>query len=137
MALRSQFPTVSESRIEATFLEDLSEYKHTKPYYISGILPKEPESSRTNIVYRKIQDIPLFDLRGEEHKLTIAKHGFQIIDVPEDIMSLDVRGSQKQEYIHRMVEYVKQLLNASFILCYDCRVSTISPITCLLRWYCS
>ncbi|KXG48432.1 uncharacterized protein PGRI_023020 [Penicillium griseofulvum] len=123
MAVRSLFPAAPTSRINLNFLDDLAEYDHTKPYHFSGPLSKELEPSRTNIQYRMLHDIPVSDLRREERKLLISKHGFQFIQVPEDVIKLDIRGSenQKQEYIESITILIKQLLGASFALCYDCR----------------
>jgi hypothetical protein len=131
MALRSCFPSAPISHIDLRFLSDIPEYYHTKPYYISGALPKEHEPSRTNIQYQMRHQIPVFNVRGEEHRIIIAKHGFQLLRVSEDVVSLDVRGSQKQEYIESITNLAKELLGAPFGLCYDCRVLGNSFALCI------
>jgi hypothetical protein len=121
MSLRADFPSAIQSRIDLNFLRDLSEYNEVKPYHISGIIPADHESFRTNMQFEKRQ-VPLYNLRGQEHKLSIEKHGFEVITVPKDISHLDIKGSQKQEYINYMTEMVKRRLGATLVLCHDCRV---------------
>ena len=115
----SSIPT---SHINLSFLEDLPEYEHTKPYYISGDLPEDCEPSRTNIQYDVQYDIPVTNLRSIKDQLHLSTHGFQFIHIPDDIASLDIRGDCTNEYIEKMTAHVKDLLDASFALCYDCRV---------------
>jgi len=122
ISLRADFPLAIQSRIDLNFLRDLSEYDEVKPYHISGIIPADHESSRTNMQFEKRNQIPFYNLRGQEHKLSIEKHGFEIITVPKDISHLDFKDLQKQEYINRMTEMVKRRLGATLVLCYDCRV---------------
>ncbi|KAJ5701175.1 hypothetical protein N7488_008723 [Penicillium malachiteum] len=123
MAVRSNLSAALTSHINLNFLNDLPEYDHTKPYNFSGPLPEELEASRTNIQYRMLHDIPVSNIRREERKFMISKHGFQFIQVPDDLIKLDVRGSnnQKEEYIESITILIKELLGASFALCYDCR----------------
>ncbi len=128
MALRLDFPCLPQSHIDLTFLKDLPEYETSRPYYVSGSLPEEHESSRTNIQYQTLHQVPLFNLRGQEHKLSVEKHGFQIINVPDEVLCLDVKGTQRQVYIEKMAEVVKCHLDASFVLCYDYRVHSLSGL---------
>ncbi|KAG7287563.1 hypothetical protein NEMBOFW57_007075 [Staphylotrichum longicolle] len=128
MALRSEFPSLPESHISLSFLEDLPEYDETKPYYFSGPLPEEQEELRTNIRYQTLNRIPLLNLRGQEHKLDVEKHGFEIIKVPESILRLDVRGAGRGEYMEKMAGAVKRRLNATFVVCYNYKVSVWRPL---------
>lgn len=64
-------------------------------------------------------------LQGNEDKLLLATHGFQFTQVPGDVVSLDVRRAQKQEYIEGIRTPVKELLGAFFGLCHDCRVCRV------------
>lgn len=126
MALRSYFPSASRSQIDVNFLKDLAKYDASKPYHVSGFLPEDLEILRTNIEYQTLHHLPLFNLRGHEHNLSIDKHGFEIIQVPADVTTLDVRGTQKQEYIEELTEIVRERLYAPFALCYDSRVCRTS-----------
>ncbi|KUJ21854.1 uncharacterized protein LY89DRAFT_681235 [Mollisia scopiformis] len=122
MSLRANFPSATQSRVNLNFLRDLSEYDEVKPYHISGIISADHESCRTNMQFEKRGQVPFYNLRGQEHELSIDKHGFEMITVPKDISHLDVKGSQKQEYISHMTEIVKRRLSATLVLCYDYRV---------------
>lgn len=123
MALRSLVTTATTSYVDLRYLKDLDIYNETKPYYISGVLSEDQEKFRTNLEYELLPGVPVYNLRGEEDKLSLEKHGFQILGIPDSIANLDIRGSSKEVYIREMSERVKVLLNASFVLCYDCRVS--------------
>lgn len=122
MTLRSNLPSCPKSHFDLSFLRDLPDYDHAKPYYVSGALPTDLEPSRTNIQYEIRYGISVANLRGNEDKLDPATHGFQFMQLPEDVVSLDVRKDQKQEFIEGVTILVKKLLGAPFGLCYDCRV---------------
>lgn len=117
MALSACFSDTPRSYIDLNFLKDLPEYGHTKPYHFSGALPEEHGSSRTNIQYEMQHHTPVYNLRGEHHMLRLADHGFQVIQVPGDIVRLYVRGTQKQEYVENVTGLIKDLLESSFALC--------------------
>lgn len=122
MTLRSYLPSAPKSHIDLTFLKNLPDYDFIKPYYVSGVLPKNLEPSRTNIQYEMRRGISVTNIRGIENKLILATHGFQFMQIPENVVNLDVGGIQKQEYIENITTLVKEFLDAPFGLCYDCRV---------------
>lgn len=122
MALGMDFPDSSRSLTSLKFLRDLPEYEETKPYYISGSLSDGQEDFRTNIQYHSLKKVPLFNLRGQEHRLSIEKHGFEIIKVPQAISCLDVKCTQREEYMEEVAKIVKRRLDATFVLCYDSKV---------------
>lgn len=122
MAISREFSSAAESQIDLKFLKDSPDYEASKPYYVSGPLPQHLETSRTNIQYEILGHNRLHNLRGYEDRLSLDRHGFKIINVPPDTVSLDIRGSQKQQYIETMTEYARNVLGASYALCYDCRV---------------
>jgi hypothetical protein len=123
MALRDEFPSLPRSHISLSFLEELPEYATIKPYYFSGPLPEDQEQFRTNICYRTLDHIPIVNLRGQEQRLNVEKHGFQIVKVPAAVLGLDVKGAGRGEYMEEMAEVVKQRLKATFVLCYNYKVS--------------
>jgi hypothetical protein len=123
MSMRKEFPSSAESQIPLKFLKDSPSYDESKPYYVSGLLPHHQEVFRTNIEYEILSQSRLYDLRGYERQLSIDRHGFEIIDIPSNTVSLDVRGSQKLQYMEMMTELARETLGGSFALCYDCRVS--------------
>ncbi|KAF5236253.1 hypothetical protein FAUST_6601, partial [Fusarium austroamericanum] len=102
------------------FIKALPEYELTKPYYISGLLPQHHESARTNIQQQLLQQVPLFNLRGQEHNLSIERHGFEIVNLSDSLCSLDIVGSQTVEYMQEMTSIVTRRLEASLVVCYDC-----------------
>lgn len=127
MALRQRFPSLAYSHIDLQFLRDSPEYDTAKPYHISGLPTHNLEIPRSNIQYQAVRQVPLYNLRGKEAQLSVAEHGFQVMEVPPYITDLDVRGPQKQEYIENVTQMAKSLLEASFALCYDCRVGEFNP----------
>lgn len=122
MSFRSILPSISSSYIDLTFLKNLLEYENSKPYYISGPLPENQENVRTNIQYETLYRVPLSNVRGFENKLSLARHGFQIMKIPNDVNDLDIRGNQKQDYVEKITGLVEKELGAPFVMCYDCRV---------------
>ena len=120
--MRSEFTGLPQSLANLHYLKDLPKYTHATPYIVSGEIPADQEPHRTNVEYATLRGSPIFNLRGQEHKLSITKHGFEMIAVPNDIAGLDVKGSQRLEYARRMTEYVKHLLDVPVAFCYDCRV---------------
>jgi hypothetical protein len=129
MTLRSQFAQAPESSVNITFIQDTPDYERAKPYHIFGPLPPDREKSRTNVRYTKLENVSLFNLRGFEHALSVHKHGFEIMQVPLDVVEMDVRSSQTQvdKYMQRMVDIVTDQLGASFALCYDYRLRSSNP----------
>ncbi len=113
MPLRADFQSAIQSRIDLNFLRDLPEYDEVKPYHISGIIPANHE--RTNMQFEERQ-VPLYNLRGQEHRLSIEEHGFEMITVRKHISYLDIKGSLKRKYITRMTEMVKKRLDATLVL---------------------
>ena len=122
MALRSDFPSAPQSYVNLRFIKDLPEYDQSRPYHVSGFLPTEFEASRTNIQYQELVQIHAFNPRGQEHQLSLSQHGFQMLEIPTATINLDVQGSQKQRYIEDLTAIAKQFFEASFVLCYDCKV---------------
>lgn len=123
MAERRYFPSTRPQSVKLQFLKELPEYETIKPYHISGLSGDALDFPRTNIQYQELLQDRLYNLRGVEANLSIADHGFQIIQVPSETAFLDIRGRQQQEYIEEITRMVKRLLGASFALCYDCKVS--------------
>lgn len=128
MALSSILSSSSISYFDITYLKEDPEYDHEKPYYVSGNLPPESEPFRTNIQYETRGRLPVADLRGNEDQLHLATHGFQYLDLPREIVELDVRGAHRLDYIERVTSLVKTLLNATFALCYDCKVCSMAAL---------
>ncbi|KAK4460364.1 hypothetical protein QBC42DRAFT_272422 [Cladorrhinum samala] len=133
MTLRADFPSLPESTTELRFLKDLPEYEKEKPYHISGPLHERYRGFRTNIHYESVPQVPIFNLRGHQHKLSIERHGFEMFQVPKDIAALDVKGNEaeRDRYAEAMVTAVKQRLKATFALCYNFkfRSSVLGPET--------
>ena len=125
MTLRADFPSLPESTTELRFLKDLPEYEKEKPYHISGPLHERYRGFRTNIHYESVPQVPIFNLRGHQHKLSIERHGFEMFQVPKDIAALDVKGNEaeRDRYAEAMVTAVKQRLKATFALCYNFKVN--------------
>ncbi|RWA10870.1 hypothetical protein EKO27_g4235 [Xylaria grammica] len=119
MVLRSEFPNLPQSYRKLCFLRDLDEYESQKPYYISGPLPNDLADYRSNIQYDLVNGVFISNLRGHEKKLSLEKHGFQIIEVSEAIGSLDVQGQERNEYIEKMADLLKERLHADLVLCYN------------------
>ena len=129
MTLSSIVHTTPRAIITLKFIDDETTSQSAKPYHISGILPDNLEVARTNVQYQELHNSSLFNLRGSEHKLSLAKHGFQILEIPDEIANLDIKGPQKVEYMEHMTNIIKDLLGASHAICYDCRVSDCHPVS--------
>ena len=65
---------------------------------------------------RRLEQVPLFNLRGYEHILSVEKHGFEILKVPEDLSALNMRSTHLEEYMQKMSHIVERRLDATFCL---------------------
>ncbi|KAF9770119.1 hypothetical protein IL306_012371 [Fusarium sp. DS 682] len=117
--LRIDFPRCDQTNVDLQFIKDLPEYEQTKPYYVSGLLSEHREATRTNIQHQLLEQVPLFGLRGQEHNLSIERHGFEILNMSDDLCALDVGGTQTEEYMQAMTNIVTQRLGATLVVCYD------------------
>jgi hypothetical protein len=100
MLLYSRLATTARSHVDLTFLKDLPEYEHVKPYYISGPLPQSLEGSRTNIHYETVRQSCLFNLQGYEYQPLIRECGFELMAVQDELCRPNLSGEIRQQYIH-------------------------------------
>ncbi len=73
--------------------------------------------------YRKVSDIPIRDLRGQEDNLHIETHGFQFVKRPSRFHLTPDQNDNVDQYLVEMTAIVKETLKADAVICYDYKVS--------------
>ncbi|THV52152.1 hypothetical protein BGAL_0087g00120 [Botrytis galanthina] len=103
------------------YLQRTSLYDTEKPYYFSGPLEKEQESTRTNLTYTTHDNIEVRDLREVENQLKLEIHGFQLLSHRSSVDLADPDTDQLQRYLLEVSNFIKNQLNAEVVLCYNYR----------------
>lgn len=103
------------------FLEHLPLYQHEKPYRIIPSAEENYQHSLTNIVPRFHDDIHLTDVRERISKLSLDKHGFQVLSHTSNVPALDDLPSVAA-YKKEVDELLTKHLEAERVICFDFRV---------------
>jgi hypothetical protein len=106
------------------FLKRSPTYDEVKPYYFSGALEDMQEQARSNLEYDIQDGIQLTDLRGLEHKLSLGRHGFQLLRHEPVIDLNDPSEEDMNRYLEDVVDMVKKHLGAEAAFAYNFRVSS-------------
>lgn len=105
------------------YLSDDDRYSSEKPYYFAGPLIPAEEHLRTNLSCTDAK-VPIMDLRGYEHKISIEKQGFEFMNRQSNVHF--IRGIDEpakiHDYISETVALVKERLGAEDCVCYSYRV---------------
>ncbi|KAF4466278.1 hypothetical protein FALBO_6860 [Fusarium albosuccineum] len=103
-----------------SFIKDLDKYKHEKPYKWTATLDESKEHLRTNIALESRDDVIFRDVRsliGQEDKLSVRNHGFQILRYTSIDNSAIKEESVLKEYVTGLAESIKEAVSAELVYC--------------------
>lgn len=117
-------PELPALRSGFTYLADSALYLKEKPCYYAGPLDPQQEHLRTNLLYHRQEDIVIPDLRVQEHRLTLDNDDFEF---RRNVRLAEIDLSQRKDqavkqYIEESVHWLKDVLTAELVVCYDYRV---------------
>lgn len=111
-------------RTRIDFLKDLPLYKTEKPFMV--LLPAnkglDPDAYRTeNLEFEKLEDVPIFDIRGHESEFLLDTSGFQLVRHDSQYLNILDR-CDVENYRHETEEFLQATLGAEKVICWDVRV---------------
>lgn len=115
-------------RASVQFLKWQDLYNKEKPFNIFLDIPLEAKEQRkTNLVFEDIE-IPIEDIRGNEHNFTLDNHGFMTTRLPRFIGSLDTETVQNKHLpaVERLLK--EKVEGADRVFIFDWRVRLNSHI---------
>lgn len=109
---------------EFEFIKPLGLYETEKPYRLYIAPPKaKPDLPDTNVVLKRVSDIPVHDVRGRESELSLDKQGFEFIKHDQVFTAFDDDDRVQKEFLPQVEETMrKHIPNAHRIFIYDSRV---------------
>ena len=113
-----------------SFLSDIPLYDIEKPYTLFN-LPQEAIKP-SNCVFFDQDCIPVKDLRGHEHSVTLEKNGFTFLRytsrlTPSSYAFQSTRSDDPfvKNYLEETMQLIKSHVKADRVLCFDWRVGPI------------
>lgn len=85
---------------------------------------QEPTIKNTalNPAYTKIFDIPIRNIRGQEHEFELEKQGFQYLKLSPQTYVHPDKDDNIASYLEEVTRLAKEELKADVVICYDYRV---------------
>lgn len=110
----------AQNVISMEFIENIPLYKTEKPYFASLPSSQIEEGYKTNLVFVKVKDIPIFDIRGGISE-SIHEIGFTHINHE---FKGEVSGDEEKcsAFISEVQDLVQNTFDAESTICYDYRV---------------
>ena len=113
------------TKASLTFFEKTTDGSE-RAFWIKGPLSAEQGNWRTNMDYRVINDIPIYDLREKVQQLSLDDHGFKLEYHPTALIKLQDEINGNKSYMDETAQLIKKVTNAELVVCYDLRVSNQS-----------
>ena len=93
-----------------------------RAFWVKGPMSGEPKAQRTNMCYKVINDIPIYDLRAKVQQLSLDHHGFQFVHDQSAFTRLQDDIESNKLYMNETAQLVKRVTNAEHVIGYDLRV---------------
>ena len=113
-----------------SFLSDIPLYDMEKPYTL--FMQPQEAIKQSNCVFFDQNCIPVKDLRGHEHSVTLEKNGFTFLRhtsrlTPSSHAFQSTRSGDPfvKNYLEETMQLIKSYVEADRVLCFDWRVSLI------------
>jgi hypothetical protein len=93
-----------------------------RAFWVKGPMSGEPEVQRTNMCYKVINKIPIYDLRAKLQQLSLDHDGFQLAHHPSAFARLQNDTESNELYMDETAQLVKRVTSAEHVIGYDLRV---------------
>jgi len=128
MAGDPSFAKTMDLKASLIFLKNSPVYAREKLYEIW--LPETPSGiPKTNCEFNTHNSVPILDARTRRNDIGLDKSGFTFLEhhssflpTSQDLLDGE-RPKQLSGYLNETVNFIKSLLNADDVICFDWRVS--------------
>lgn len=114
-----------EMVVELSYIADNPIYDTEKPYTIDFDVPLEDERHRTNLAF-KAEKVRVKDLRAQRSQIDIDCHGFELIDVPTDLLSGRFATMGQIDEMSGVATLLKNRFSTEHVYCFTQRVPSVS-----------
>lgn len=109
-------------RTRVGYVKRLELYRTVKPYCLN--IPVFPDGRMHNIEYEYIEDIPVIDIRDQEHMFNLDAHGFQLLRHETQLTYDDFTSVETiyKKYFPECESFLRDHLGASRVFAFEHQV---------------